>query len=190
MLVNIDVAHHGARQDEVLGQVFTAHPDYSQFASFLRIINDSIQEIPAIVDHIAGWQTGKIGILGHSLGGSIVFGAVAIEPRLQVAVSVMGSPVWQTPATTPEIASLQQYAPVNTPDRFFPCPLLMISAEKDRAVTTCRDFWHTLQPYYQTLPERLAYIEYQECGRILNENAQQDFRERNTLWFKQYLLID
>lgn len=152
-------------------------------SEFLRLIDESAAEVPAIIDDLLarGWaRPGRLGIGGRSLGGNISYAAVLADRRLSVIASVVGSPEWTLP---------RPHSPHLHPERFFPAAVLSQSAELDEFVPAApvRQFHRTLAPYYEADPGRCDYVEYAGTGHFLTPALNQDSQQRVVRWFERWL---
>ena len=170
--VCIDPPHHGERDDGHLQTLARlngadAHP------GFIRIVQEAIQEIPTIVEYCLQRFEKKVGITGISLGGFITYGAVVVEPRLEAAVPILGSPEWSPKNASNDSAMLKmmELAPVRFPEKFPPRALFASNAGKDVSVRpdASRKFVAHLQQFYSDHPERLKYTEYPESEHMMRE---------------------
>lgn len=188
--VCIDPPHHGERDDGHL-QALARHTDAEAHPQFIRIVQEAIQEIPAIVEYCMQQYVPKIGITGISLGGFITYGAVVEEPRLRAAVPILGSPDWSPKKASSDSAMLKmmKLAPVHFPNKFPPCALFAANAGKDVSVrpAASRQFVAALQVFYDDYPERLQYKEYAESQHMMRENDWNDLWHHVINWFNRFL---
>lgn len=178
LAVGLDAPGHGEREDPELVERLRGDRDDGQFASLLR---EAAAEIPGVIDELSRRNLiqGGIGITGISMGGYISF-AVAQDSRIQAAIPILGSPVWPgNPADSPH--RLQQLFP--------PTAMLVQNAGRDRSVPPhhAREFVRQLQPAYQTCPERLKYIEYENSEHFMQEEDWYRLWNRSLEWFSEYL---
>lgn len=99
LAVSLDAVGHGERRLADFDAIFNDERWDADFeateADFLKLIDDTAAEVPAILDDLAvrGWAwPDRAGICGRSLGGNISYAAVLADRRLRAAVSVVGSP--------------------------------------------------------------------------------------------------
>lgn len=160
LAVGIDAAGHGERRLPDLEERF-AGPRQEIEPLLFELIGQTVKEVPEIVDALieSGLAVpGKIGIAGISMGGYIVYGSVVAEPRLHLAVAVLGSPEWSHPES-----------PHLRLDRFFPTALLSITAGLDESVPpqAARRLHDQLAPFYRGSPERLRYRELEGAPHLM-----------------------
>ncbi|MCB9674507.1 MAG: hypothetical protein H6737_05280 [Alphaproteobacteria bacterium] len=88
--VGVDAPDHGRRFDE--GREARWNAD--QHAALEAHVKQASEEIPGVLDGCeAAGLGGPFGIVGISLGAFTLWSALALEPRLRVAVPILGSPV-------------------------------------------------------------------------------------------------
>ncbi len=188
--VCVDPPHHGERDDGHL-QILARLSNAEAHPKFIRIVQEAILEIPAIVEHCMQAYAPKIGITGISLGGFITYGAVLAEPRLKAAVPILGSPDWSPKKASKDSAMLKmvELAPVQFPGKFPPCALFAANAGKDLSVRpdASRKFVAHLQSFYTDYPERLKYQEYPESEHMMREDDWNDLWHHVLEWFDRFL---
>lgn len=188
--VCIDSPHHGERADGYL-EILAPLRDAEAHPKFIRIVQEAIQEIPAIVDYFHERNAQEIGITGISLGGFITYGAVVAEPRLKTAVPILGSPDWSPKKAShdSEMLGIIELAPVQFPEKFPPCALFAANAGKDASVppAASRDFVSHLRSFYHDFPERLKYQEYPESEHRMREEDWNDLWRQVLDWFDRWL---
>ena len=94
--VGVDAVAHGRRRaadlDARIAAPFAAARD-----SMLELAVASAAELPALLDALAAEGVGvaeRVGAVGISMGGYLLYQAVTVEPRIRAAVSILGSPEW------------------------------------------------------------------------------------------------
>lgn len=182
-----DAVGHGDRRYPDFGLIFNDARWDADFeateSDFLRLIDDSADEVPALVDDLLGrrWaRADRLGIGGRSLGGNISYAAVLADRRLTALASVVGSPEWTLP---------REHSPHLRPDRFFPVAVHSQSAELDEFVPAgpVREFHRALAPFYASDPERTDYVEYAGTGHFLTPELNADSQRRVVSWFERWL---
>ncbi|MBW1807051.1 MAG: prolyl oligopeptidase family serine peptidase [Deltaproteobacteria bacterium] len=180
LVVGIDAVGHGERR----------YPDYDERfeekrsrATYYQVVRQTIDEIPAIIDELEAEglvNQDRLGIAGISMGGYMVFGGILADKRIKVAAPIIASPFWRD---VPEVS------PHLHPDKFFPVALLVQNAGVDTVVKTeqARNFSKKMEPFYQTSPERLRYVEYPDAGHIMSPKDWSTVVAELVEWFEKYL---
>ena len=179
LVVGIDSVGHGERRypnfDERLSKT---NPDFAR--EFLSVVLETANEVPFLVDELeqAGLvRNGRVGVAGISQGGFVTYTAVTLEPRLKVAVSVVGSPEWPLELPGSPHLHLEAFG------RVF---LLSQNAGKDELVPSrhARNFHERLGRVYPDAA-RFAYVEHASDHRL---EANWDVLWARTLgWFGAHL---
>jgi uncharacterized protein len=179
--VGIDAVGHGER----------IYPDFDRRISstlfndtFFKIINDTVEEIPVIIDFLLEKgisEQDKIGVAGISMGGYITYASALVEPRINVLAPILGSPEWKSRAGSP---------PSKHPEKFFPRAILIQNAGKDESVLPrySREFHETLKSYYAKAPERLKYVEFPDSGHFMKEEDWNVLWDNVLNWFDGFFL--
>ena len=180
LVIGVDSVGHGERRypdfDERLSKT---NPDFT--LEFLNVVLETAREIPFLIHGLeqAGLvRNGRVGIAGISQGGFITYTAVTLEPRLKVAVSIVGSPEW--PLEWPESPHLHLGA-------FNRVCLLSQNATKDELVPShhARDFHRRCERLYPDHAARSAYAEY--ASDHLLEADWDVLWARTLAWFDRHL---
>jgi dienelactone hydrolase len=125
LAVGVDAAGHGARRLPEL-DARQAAPHEEALRTMVELASRTAEEVPNVVRGLVeeGLADGeRIGVVGVSMGGYVVYRAVLTEPRIRAAVSILGSPEW------PEGDSPHQHL-----DGFRRTALLSVTAERDENV--------------------------------------------------------
>lgn len=159
LAIGLDAAGHGARRLDDLDRRLSASPQ-EKHRLFLSLVAQTVAEVPAIIDALLQGDLAdprRIAVGGVSMGGCIVYGAVAAEPRIRAAAALLGSPEW----TGHEIAY---------PRADFPAALLSITAEYDDVVppAAARALHRDLASHYRDRPQSLRYREIRGAGHLLD----------------------
>jgi dienelactone hydrolase len=152
LAVGIDAVAHGRRRPAGFEHRVTGSPGENA-AIFRQIVGDTVAGLPRLVDQLLELglsEPGRLAIAGVSMGGCIVYGAVAADRRYAAAVALLGSPEW----TRPEDDGAWL-------DAFHPTALLSITAARDSVVppAAARALHARLAGRYRLQPERLRYRE-------------------------------
>lgn len=155
LVVGVDSVGHGERRyPDFDSRLSKANADFTR--EFLTVVLETAREVPFLLDaleHAGFIKNGRIGIAGISQGGFITYTAVTLEPRLKVAVSVVGSPRWTLERPESPHLHLEAFG------RVF---LLSQNAAQDELVPSrdARDFHQRLGRVYPDHAARFVYAEY------------------------------
>jgi dienelactone hydrolase len=125
LAVGVDAAGHGARRLPDL-DARQAAPHEQALRTMIGLAARTADEMPSIVRALADEglaDAERVGAVGVSMGGYVVYQAVLVEPRIRAAVCILGSPEW------PEGDSPHRHL-----DGFRHAALLSITAERDENV--------------------------------------------------------
>lgn len=187
LAASVDAVGHGERR----------LPDFDvrlngpgRHQALLELVLASVQEVPAILDALGallGDRAGGFGVAGISMGGYIAFGAAVREPRLRAVVPIIGAPDWTVGGEADD--AILRYSPHLRPEGVAPKALLAFNAARDRDVppAASREFVRRLRPFYEGMPDRLAYHEYAESEHTMREDDWNDLWQRATAWLLRYL---
>lgn len=182
LVVAVDNVGHGARR----------YPDFDQHfyhgagpfeAVFTAAVQATAAEVPIILDELLahyGSTAERLAIIGISMGGFIVYQALIIEPRLPVAIAILGSP---------RSLSAHPASPHLFPERFYPRALLSLNAGRDRSVSPChaRELHQALIPSYQAEPDRQKFVEFPESEHCLRPQDWQELWANTLAWLQHWL---
>jgi uncharacterized protein len=180
LAVAIDAAGHGDRRypegDERLAEQRAQQ-------TFYDIVAQTAAELPAVIEALEarGWaQRGRLGAVGISMGGFILFGALVARCRLDAVVPIVASPRWK----------LIEPSPHQQRDRYFPTPLLMITGSADAVVPpeAARQLHEALQPKYAEAPERLRYLELPGEEHMFSPEGWGKAWGETCAWFDRFLV--
>jgi len=179
LTVSVDNFGHGGRKISDYNTRFSSHnPDFE--SSFINAVEETVNEVPFIVDELSKEIIcdSKLGICGISMGGFIVYGAVAKDKRFKVACPIAGCPKWP-----------RGDSPHLKPEHFYPTALLAQNGGNDVSVwpTPAREFNQVLLPYYAAEPEKLVYVEFEGEGHFMSEQGWFFLWENVLTWFKHFL---
>lgn len=190
--VGVDARFHGER----------SHPDLKKWLNegdthqnLIMLVRDCVAEIPPLLDVLIrdlGEREGRVGMTGISMGGYIAYRAALVDRRLRAIVPILGSPDWSlhTRSTEdPEFRELLAQSPHLYAAEFPPTALLAINAGQDENVHPgeSRRFVEQLRSHYQSMPERLDYLEYPDSGHFMREHDWDHGWSRTVMWFQRFL---
>lgn len=182
LVVAVDNVGHGRRWHPTV-QTRLATP-HSRTTAFLGAVRDTAWELPALADALAerGWLR-RLGLVGVSMGGYIVYAGVVSEPRVEVAVAFIANPRWQLDWPV---------SPHRHPDAFAGVALLSLTAGHDEVVPPAgaRDFHAMLAERFADADSRLAYREYPDSGHTMLPADWEDAWDRALAWCRRWLATD
>ena len=182
LAVGIDNVGHGERRYPDFSTRFSpTNPESYNYQNFLQAVSETAAEVPSLLAALteAGLANDKIAALGISMGGYIVYEAVTLEPRLQVAVCTVASPEW--------LLNMAE-SPHRQLGRFDRVRLLSQTAGRDVVVPSryARAFHEQLKERYKDYDDRFAYTEYPESDHMLANDWDRLWAQ--TLgWFRKHL---
>lgn len=182
LAVGVDCVGHGQRRYRDFEDHFAdTNPDTPRNLS--NIIVETVIEIPIILNWLRDAQMicdGKVGIAGISMGGMIVYSAVAEIGQFRAATPILGTPV---------LPDKSEKSPHRCPHCFYPTALLAQNAGADQNVPpeAAREFHQQLKRYYQDGSERLKYIEYAGIGHFMPEREWEQLWNNVLDWFTRFL---
>lgn len=165
---------HGERSDG-------RHPEKLIF-EFWEIVLQTIDELDDIKEELSQKEltTSQIGVVGTSMGGITMFGALTQYEWIKAGVSLMGSPSYEQlargqidslkkaemgiPFSTKELeemyVKLRQYDLSSKPEVLAGRPLLIWHGKKDKVVPfqPTYDFYQKIKTDYEKTPERLHFM--------------------------------
>ena len=150
LAIGVDAVGHGQRRLPDFERLVARSPSASA-ALFESLLAQTVAEVPRLIDTLVDrglTDPQRIHVAGVSMGGCIVYGAIAADRRVGAAAALLGSPAWLCPDG------------VDFPlDRFFPTALLSIAAENDAVVPppAAQALHQRLVPAYARQPDRLRY---------------------------------
>lgn len=174
LAVGIGAAGHGERRLDDFDQQLAGSPE-QRHRLFLSLIAQTIAEVPSIIDALPRIELAdpkRISVCGVSMGGCIVYGAIASERRIRAATALLGSPAW----TGRDDAY---------PRAGFPAALLSITAACDDVVppAAARVLHEELAPYYRDRPQALRYREIPGAGHMLDQRDWDAALREACVWF-------
>lgn len=181
LAVGLDNVGHGERRFPDFETLFSdRNPNIEQ--EFLSAVLSTAQEVSEILNVLENEgliHPQKIGAAGISMGGYIIYTAVTLEPRIKVAASIIGSPLWKL--DLPE-------SPHRHLDKFSNVKLLSQTAGKDDIVPAryARQFHTRLKTYYADYDDRFAYIEYPRSGHFMETEDWETVWTKTVNWFESH----
>jgi len=157
----VDAVGHGQRRSDAFEERIVGDADQEE-AAFFDAVAETAAELPALIDALAerGWlPQGRAALVGVSMGGYVALAARLHEPRVEVMVSISGSPRWERRA---------EDSPEQQLDNYWPAALLLLHGERDEVVDPAPGavFVERLQSFYGDDPERLRRISFPEAGHL------------------------
>jgi hypothetical protein len=196
--VALDNKSHGERNEpDFKSQVFSKHG--LNLYEVRRLIKETADDIPILIDHFITHKTvdaARIGMIGVSMGGFIAFRALVIDNRISVAAPVIASPYFDEKprdvrlANRPEInqalnAYSLKFSPAFYPERFHPRAILIQVGGQDKHLDAGRveQFYKTLGPYYQKIPDKLMFVQDENAGHEFTDSMWSNVKN----WFQKNL---
>lgn len=163
--VSLDAPHHGERRDGQL-ELLDAATGAEHHERLIAMIAEAAAEIPLLIEYFRCTFAARVAMIGISMGGFTTFASFMHEPRPDVAIPFLGSPDWRAPGHPDDVPPA---GPVCSPERFFPIPLLAVTAGLDTTVPPAAavSFLEKLRPLYETKPELLAHIGYPHSEHMM-----------------------
>ncbi len=181
LAIAFDAPGHGARFRQALMDRLDDPLD--QERAFLDAVRGTASDVSSVLDALQerGWlPEGRAGVIGFSLGGFAALAARVSDPRLDVVVSISGSPAWDLE---------QDESPAAHPDRFYPAALLMMHGDLDEVVDPLPelDFQTALQRRYGPDAARVQRVSYPDSGHLLTPEDAVDAWARVESFCRRYL---
>lgn len=175
LVVGVDNVGHGERLYPDFETRF-APDNPSQFETeFVEAVWGTAQDVTILIDELTQAELihpGKIGAAGISMGGFIIYSAITLEPRINVAATIVAAP-----------------PPQHQLDKFSAVYLLSQNAGLDENVPNhhTRDFHQQLQNYYPDYDNRFAYVEYPDSPHFMREEDWHTCWGQLIGWFETHL---
>lgn len=198
-----DTLYHGERAANLSGMQLNL--------KFWDIVLQTIDEIEQVKNYFETKgliKEDKIGLVGTSMGGIVTLGALSCYPWIDTAVCLMGMPYYEKfanytiqevtkrgyelPLTEEEIDGLLQRLSEldlsKQPEKLENRPLMFWHGKKDETVPYkySRQFYETILPLYEAVPEKLSYITEEHTGHKVSRKAMLKTIE----WFEEFLQSD
>ena len=180
LAVGVDAAGHGARRLPDL-DARQAAPHEEALRTMIGLAAQTADEVPSIVRALADEglaDAERVGIVGVSMGGYVVYRAVLVEPSIRAAVAILGSPEW------PEGDSPHRHL-----DGFRHPALLSITAERDKNVppAAARELHRRLAALD---PEPVhSYVELAGAVHLMSEQHWTQAMVETLRWLKRHLRL-
>lgn len=164
---------------------------------FWDIVLQSVKESGPLIEGIASQHpVGKIGVMGHSMGGFTAAGVLAANDEIGCMVSFNGACAWikteellRQKEGLPPIAAghrdLARSDPLNNKEKLTGRPVLMLHGANDDTVPveSQRYFYSQVAKQYADCPERLVLREFPAVGHAIDVKM----LEQAIAWFRKYL---
>lgn len=179
LAVSLDAVGHGARRYPDFEQRFAADGE----GAFFDTVRQTAAELPAVLAALRerAWALpGRVGACGISMGGYVLFAALAAQVALDAVVTLVASPQWPGRADSPHLVA----------ERFAPVALFMQTASDDQTVppSGARALHQALLPRYADSPHRLAYLEHDGIGHMFSEQSWHLAWGETLRWFDRFLV--
>lgn len=220
--IALDAPMHGDRFDPHLERVAAGEADLvypagtglDTFFLMHEVIVQTARDITELIDHFQtdpAVDAGAVGLTGFSMGGFATFYAVAVEKRIQAAVTMAGVPAFESrwkdvvleASSYPEWSAdmsgveekteectrfMRRHDPFRRAETFSPRPLLIINGDldTDSPKKYAVDMYRRLKPLYSAHPERLRFSIYDEVGHQMTR----EMVGEACSWFERYLTVD
>jgi len=180
--IAIDAVGHGQRRSDELEELILGSPEEEERA-FYQVIRQTALELPALLDALTAraWSTsGRVALLGIGMGAFIALRARTLDPRVEVMITISGSPEWTR--HTGE-------SPARQLEAFWPAALLLVHGEQDDVVAPGGglDFVERLRPLYQDDPDRLRRVTFPGVGHIFPPATWERVMEQGERFIRRYL---
>lgn len=198
--VYVDAYMHGERSLKR----FTNASQATKEKMLMEIVVHTGKEIDLLIDYFAEKEecdSERVGITGISMGGMITFYAIGNNPRIQVAVPILGTPYFEkfildkvtggdytvarnySKTFNKVLTSIRESDPKDQIANFAPKPLLMLNGKRDRQVPPgyAEDLYQKLKSMYSD-PKRLKLKLHDVEHTVSNE-----MKDEMIAWFEMYL---
>ncbi|HEY0020163.1 MAG TPA: alpha/beta fold hydrolase [Longimicrobium sp.] len=178
LAVGVDAAGHGARRLADLDERQAA-PHAQALRTMIELASRTADEVPGVVRALVDEglaDGGRVGVVGISMGGYVVYRAVLVHPAPRAAVAILGSPEW------PEGDSPHRHL-----DGFRHTALLSITAERDENVppAAARELHRRLA---ETAPGSIhRYVELSGAVHLMGEEHWNQAMEETVRWLDLHL---
>lgn len=181
LVLAMDAPGHGARFSQAL--MDRLDDPREQDAAFVELIKRTAQDITTAFDVLqerAWLPAGRAAVVGLSLGGFAALAARVHDPRLDVIVSISGSPAWDLD---------EHESPLAHPESFYPSAVLLLSGALDEVVDPLpgRELLQELTRRYGPDAGRLQSVSYPSSGHLFSPEDEEDAWQRVEAFCRRYL---
>lgn len=194
-----DAYNHG----ELETAQFKRYSDLEKKATMYTVIFKSSENIDTIIDAFSDDQSvdsGRVGLIGFSMGGMMVYDYISRRrsPKVKAGVAIIATPEWgksirRNMALEPayakhfdeqKISQIEQRQPSNYLSTLKDFPLLILNGELDEImpIDDTKEFYHRARQNY-TQPDLMRLIEYKGIGHTPTFEMISDA----IAWLKRYL---
>lgn len=182
VVVGVDNVGHGERKDPDFNHKYSQdNPDF--WKNFVSSVQATASESSLLIDELIKRDFAlehRIGGLGVSMGGLVLYSAILLEPRLSTIVTIVSSPEWwglEHPGS-----------PHHHIKKFSTIKLLSITAGRDSTVPNMytKVFHDKLQKNFNDYEHRFAHKNYALSDHMMNPDWEEAW---NTAikWFETHL---
>lgn len=181
-----DAPHHGERRDGLL-DLLDSSSGTERHERFIGMVAEAAAEIPLLIEYFRNTLGARVAMTGISMGGFTTFASFMHEPRPDVAVPFLASPDWRAPDRRSPAFPLK--GPVCRPERFFPVPLMAVTAGHDTTVPpeAALSFLEMLRPLYASAPDTLVHAGYPASEHMMREEDWNNAWERAIAFLNEHL---
>jgi pimeloyl-ACP methyl ester carboxylesterase len=175
--VAIDAVGHGERAYSDFEERFDMYAPRRRETEFLRVVERTAQELPAVLDALG---PGPFGMVGFSMGGYIGYRAATFEKRIAALCTIGASPEWRLPVPG---------SPHLVPQHFYPLALFSQNGALDDVVAPsgAANFATALRESYRSAPERLRHREFADGTHML-ENHWEEVWSEVLAWLDRFVV--
>ncbi len=186
LLVAIDNAGHGERRYADFEERF-GKSAVNKDHELINVITATAAEVPGLVAELQAKKLalpGKSGMFGVSLGGFITYAAISEGSRIDVAVSLLGSPDWWMQPS--------EKSPNNQLQKFSTVKLLSLTAGQDELVPAgyAEAFHRRLNESFDDYEQRFKYFSFPDSGHFMQEKDWRQALNHVAGWFKLHFVTD
>jgi uncharacterized protein len=183
VVVGVDNVGHGERKDPTQDKYSKDNPAF--WKNFVSAIQATACEIPLLIDELIkrGFALEhRIGGLGVSMGGLVLYSAILLEPRLSTVVTLVSSPQWWE-LEHPD-------SPHHHLEKFARVHLLSITAGQDTTVpnTYTKVFHKRLQAHFADYEQHFVHQDYPLSNHMLEPDWHEAWK-RALEWFENRLTV-
>jgi uncharacterized protein len=182
VVVGVDNAGHGERKDPDFEHKYSGNnPDF--WKNFVAAIQATANEIPILINELVkrGFALEhRVGGLGVSMGGLVLYSALLLEPRLSTVVTLVSSPQWW--------GFEHPDSPHHHLEKFSRVKLLSITAGQDTTVPSIytEAFHSRLRSRFGDYDKRFSHRHYPSSDHMLNPDWDTAWKTA-IQWFESHL---